>query len=174
MKLPIIDLTVHTLANFDSPYAQIENSSTLTITNSSEDILEIKCEKPLGIKFMGMTVATLSKIKVDANGEVLEHEIEAPFLVKKQVENEIFKAIKKIPFGVVRMYLANAGISESAKVEVEIKADKSVEVKSDTAISLGRPRKALKTFKISQNGDIEGENLTLSGEAWTKFQSMLS
>ncbi|MBO6103080.1 MAG: hypothetical protein J6P03_07480 [Opitutales bacterium] len=173
-NLPELNIEIKTALNFDSPYAAVESLSRLAITNSKEGMLEAVCEKPLGVKFMGMTVASVSQIKMDKNGEIIEKKLDAPFLVKKQIENEIAKAVKRLPYGIVEMYLAKAGLENGAKIKVEIAADKSVKVESDTPIKAGRPPRELKNFKILPNGEVEGENINLSSKAWEFFQNCLS
>ncbi len=123
---------------------------------------------------MGMTVATVSSIETDFSGEVKSLEMEAPFLVKTQVENEIKKAAKNIPFSYVEDFLDDIKVCDNAEIKINICEDGSVKVSSNSDLSVGSPRKNLRNFTILKSGEIEGGIGSLNSEAWQKFQSFLS
>lgn len=123
---------------------------------------------------MGMTVATVSSIETDFSGEVKSIEMEAPFLVKTQVENEIKKAAKNIPFSYVEDFLDDIKACDNAEIKINICEDGSVKVSSNSDLSVGSPRKNLRNFTILKSGEIEGGIGSLNSEAWQKFQSFLS
>lgn len=166
-------LTLNAHREIDTPYAQIESGSKVEISTDGEGTLQISSSPAIGIKFMSMTVATISEVKISDSGEVLEHKIEAPFLVKKQVENEIFKAVKKIPFSLVERALSKAGLKDSNWVKIEVCADKSVEVESDIPLKIGHEKTPLKSFKICANGKVESPAIDLNSAVWAEFQKYL-
>ena len=123
---------------------------------------------------MGMTIATVSSIETDFSGEVKSLEMEAPFLVKTQVENEIKKAAKNIPFSRIEDFLDYVKICDNAEIKINICEDGSVKVSSNSDLSVGSPRKNLRNFTILKSGEIVGGIGSLNSEAWQKFQSFLA
>ena len=168
-----IKVIVRTSPEIDTPYAQVNASSQIELRVDKDGKVSISSDNPIGVKFMGMTIATLSSIEISDSGEVLNHSINAPFLVKAQVEREICKAASKIPFGLVETYLRRAGIVEACEVSLVVNSDKSVDVCSSTELSLGRDACKCSKFHIGKDGKVCELGLDLNSPMWEQFQSHL-
>lgn len=169
-----IKVIVRTSPEIDTPYAQVNASSQIELRVDKEGKVCISSDNPIGVKFMGMTIATLSSIEISDSGEVLNHSINAPFLVKAQVEREICKSVSKIPFGIVETYLRRAGIDSGSDVSLVVNSDKSVGVCANKELALGRGACKCAKFCISPDGKVGELGLDLSSPVWEKFQSSLS
>ncbi|MBO5781459.1 MAG: hypothetical protein J6R08_03250 [Opitutales bacterium] len=165
-------ITILNSIEINSPFSSLESGAKTEIETGEG--LSARFSKPLGVKFMGMTVATVSSIKTDLSGEVKSLEMEAPFLVKTQVENEIKKAAKNIPVSRLEDFLDYVKACDNAEIELNICEDGSVKVSSNSDLSVGTPRRNLRNFTILKSGEIEGGFGSLNSEAWQKFQSFLA
>lgn len=168
-----LKLLVETKVDIETPYAQINSGTKVCIENDAEGVLRIRSDIPIGIKFMSMTVATISEIEISEKGEVLGRSINAPFLVKAQVENEICKAASKIPFGIVEIFLMRMGVKSGDEIRVKINEDKTVELESDKGILIGKDRRQINRFKIETNGRVSDTDIDLNSVVWEKFESFL-
>ena len=167
-----VKITILNSVQIDSPFSSLESGAATQIETGGG--LSARFSKPLGVKFMGMTIATVSSIETDFSGEVKSLEMEAPFLVKTQVENEIKKAAKNIPFSRIEDFLDYVKICDNAEIKINICEDGSVKVSSNPDLSVGSPRKNLRNFTILKSGEIVGGIGSLNSEAWQKFQSFLA
>ena len=59
-----LKIRAKTSVEIDTPYLQINPSSTLSLNVDELGNVKISSDNPLGVKFMGMTVATLSEIEI--------------------------------------------------------------------------------------------------------------
>ena len=168
-----VKIRVRTSPEIDTPHAQVNASSQIELRVDKDGNVAISADNPIGVKFMGMTLATISDIELSERGEVLRHSINAPFLVKAQVEREICKAASKIPFGIVETYLRRAGLESGSEVSVVGNAAKSVDICSNRELSLGRGACKCSKFHISCDGKVGELGLDLSSPIWEKFQSFL-
>ncbi len=167
-----VKLTILNSVEIDTPYANLE-SGTKTEIRAGEN-LYVSFSKPLGVKFMNMTVATVSNFAIDESGDVKALELNAPFLVRMQVENEIKKALKQVSFSKVEEFLDYVKVQDGAEISLKICEDGSVKVSSNSDLSVGSPRVNLKEFTILKDGEIEGGYGSLNSEAWQTFQTFLA
>ncbi|MBR4597672.1 MAG: hypothetical protein IKO42_04675 [Opitutales bacterium] len=166
-----VKISVFNSGDIDSQYASAESATRSEIELGEG--LKAKFSRPLGIKFMGMTVATVSEIAIDMSKNISFIEMNAPFFVKAQVENEIKKLAQKISYEKIGEFLEGAGVRDNAEIEIKINSDGSVDVASNSEISVGSPRRNLREFKVFKNGEIEGGAGSLDSKAWQFFQKLL-
>ena len=166
-----VKISVFNSGDIDSQYASLESATRSEIELGGG--LKAKFSRPLGVKFMGMTVATISSIAMDMSRNISSIEMNAPFFVKNQVENEIKKAAQKISYEKIEEFLDYAGIADNSEIEIKINSDGSVNVASSAGIGVGSPRRNLREFKVFKNGEIEGGAGSLDSKVWRIFQSLL-
>lgn len=167
-----LKIRAKTSVEIDTPYLQINPSSTLSLNVDELGNVKISSDSPLGVKFMGMTVATLSEIEISESGEVLRHSINAPFLVKAQVEREICKAASKIPFSIIETYLRRAGADEGCEVYLSINSDKSIDLKSNR--KLRAKNFSFESLHVLPDGTIADTAESVNPQLWSKVKSFLS
>lgn len=173
MKIPEATISLKSANEIDSKYAQCDAGACIEIS-SDGDSLSFSTDTPVGIKYMGMTVASVSKLKVSCEGEIVEREIEAPFLVKAQVEAEIRKAAKRIPFAEISEVMEAVGAVGGARIKIEAGADNSIRVDSTAPLSLGKSGPSLKSFTVNTSGQIVETGTSLDPTLWERFISIFS
>lgn len=156
----------------DTPFSNLESGTKTQIELGKET--SVRFSKPIGVKFMGMTVATISNFAIGPSGEIKNLELNAPFLVKAQVENEIKKALKNISISKVDDFLEYVKVQDNAEIKLNVCENHSVQVASNSELSVGTPRTNLKEFTILKNGEIEGGFGSLNSDVWQKFQTFLA
>ncbi|MBO7521295.1 MAG: hypothetical protein J6T16_03550 [Opitutales bacterium] len=166
-----VKISVFNSSDIDSQYASLESATRSEIELGGG--LKAKFSRPLGVKFMGMTVAAVSEIAIDMSKNISSLEMNAPFFVKKQVENEIKKMAQKISYEKIEEFLDYAGIGDNSEIEIKINSDGSANVASSSGLSVGSPRQSLREFKVLKNGEIEGGAGSLDSKVWRIFQSLL-
>ncbi|MBR6389140.1 MAG: hypothetical protein IKS15_03375 [Opitutales bacterium] len=166
-----VKIKVFNSQDIDSKYVSAESSTHSEIELGSG--VKAKFSRPLGVKFMGMTVATISEIAIDMSGNISALEMNAPFFVKSQVESEIKKAAQKISCEKIEEFLDYAKIRDNSEIDIKINSDGSVKVASNPGLSVGSPRKNLREFTILKSGELEGGGGSLDSKIWQAFQSFL-
>ena len=173
MKIPEATISLKSAIEIDSKYAQCDAGTRIEISSDGDSLL-FSADTPVGIKYMGMTVASVSKLKVSCEGEILEREIEAPFLVKAQVEGEIRKAAKRIPFAKISEIMEDVGATGGARIKIDAGADNSIRVDSTTPLLLGKSGLRLKSFTVNASGQIAETGASLDPAIWERFISIFS